>query len=374
VTEEKLGRLRRLTGTISKVLRLARRAYHQRTGAQRLNLEDIEHRIHCTLYRRTAVNLGLDVHEMGRVLCIQGHGKLFRVCGCTTEFDSFPVASMTEDKEYIRTLFQERGLSVPQGSAFDWRDERKGIEFALSLKRPCVVKPASDTSGGKGVTTSVNTRSEIAGAFRFAGLFAPKVLIEEFIPGDNYRFLIYKGKCLSVGRRELPSVTGDGVSTVRELVEKENCNRIHSSEWQPGDAMWMPLPTNAAALRVLKGQGLDWSSVPKPAEAVYLGEVANLGFGCTYSEVLGMTHPDQIRAAERAVEIIGMTIAGVDIIAPDIKAPGYHVLEINASPGWVVHYMIRNSQEMRDPIRTILADYFDIDVGVKAEKHLAVAR
>ena len=69
-----------------------------------------------------------------------------------------------------------------------------------------------------------------------------------------------------------------------------------------------------------------------------------------------------------------MTIAGVDIISPDIKAPGYHVLEINASPGWILHYMIRNSQEMRDPIRTILADYFDIDAGIKAEKHIAVVR
>jgi cyanophycin synthetase len=205
-------------------------------------------------------------------------------------------------------------------------------------------------------------------------LFAPKVLIEEFIPGDNYRFLIYKGKCLSVARRELPAVTGNGVSTVCELVESENCNRIDRSEWQDGDRMWMPLPTNAAALRSLKGQGLDWSGVPKPGEPVYLGGVANLGFGCTYSEVLGMTHPDQIRAAELAAEIIGMTIAGVDIISPDINAPGYHVLEINVSPGCVVHYMIRNSQEMRDPIRTMLADYFDIDAGVKAEKHIAVVR
>ncbi len=374
MSENKLGGLRRLTGTISKVLRLARRAYHQRTGAQRLNLSEIEHRIHCSLHRRAAASLGLDVYEMGRALCIEGRGKRFRVCGSTTELDTFPVASITEDKEYIRTLFEARGLSVPAGCAFDWRDERKGIEYALRLKRPCVVKPASDTSGGKGVAASLTTRSEIANAFRFAGLFAPKVLIEEFILGGNYRFLIYKGKCLSVARRELPAVTGDGVSTVRELVESENCNRIHSSEWKDGDAGWMPLPTNAAALRVLKGQGLDWSGVPKPGDSVHLGAVANIGFGCTYSEVLGVTHPDQIRAAEQAAEMIGMTLAGVDIISPDIKAPGYHVLEINASPGWILHYMIRNSQELRDPIRTILADYFDIDAGIQAEKHIAVVR
>jgi cyanophycin synthetase len=223
-----------------------------------------------------------------------------------------------------------------------------------------VVKPASFTSSGKGVSTLLTTRNDIARAFGFAGLFAPQVLIEEFIQGDNYRFLIHKGKCLSVARRVLPAVIGNGVNTVLQLAEKENQSRIKGSDWKEGDPRWMPLPIDISALRHLKRQGFDWGYVPKSGEQVHLSGASNFPFGTTYTEVLDQVHPDQIRAAEEAAASIGMTIAGVDIISPNIEAPGYHILEINVSPSLILHYMLGNSEEMRDPIRTILTDYFEI--------------
>ena len=372
VREKKPEGLRRLAGRISRILRVVRRTYYQRTGARLLEVGQIEHRMACSLYRKAAADLGLEAYDIGRVLCIAGRGKRFRVWECTTEFDTPPLYAITEDKVLVKTLFREHEISVPEGCAFDWRDESAGIEYALSLGRPCVVKPASDTSSGKGVTTLLTTRSEIARAFRFAGLFAPKVLIEEFIPGDNYRFLIYKGKCLSVLRRELPTVTGNGASTVRELVEQENRNRIQNSEWRDGDPLWIPLPISASALRHLKRQGFNWNWVPAPGEQVHLAGTANFGFGCTYSEVLRETHPDQIRAAQEAVGVVGMNIAGVDIVSSNIEAPAYHILEINISPSIEIHYAVRNSQEMTDPIRTILTDYFEIgatgSAGERAEQ------
>jgi cyanophycin synthetase len=339
---------------------VARRIYYERSNAQRLNIDQIERTMLYSFYRKAAADLGLDIYEIGQALCIAGRGKRFRIWGCSTDLDTSPLYMITEDKLLVTTLFREHGIAVPEGRAFDWRDRKAGVQYALSLGRPSVIKPARETSNGKGVSVQLTRRSDIAQAFRFAGLFAPLVLVEEFIPGDNYRFLIYKGKCLSVLRRELPTVTGDGVSTVRELAEAENRNRIQSSEWQEGDQLWIPMPINAAASRYLKRKGLHLNSVPKQGEEVQLAGASNLAYGTTYAEVIDAIHPEQIRAAIKAAEVLGMAIAGVDIISPDIDAPGYHVLEINVSPGLEAHYLLRNPEAMRDPIRTILTDYFEI--------------
>ncbi len=364
ISDRKPGRLRRLASKIPAITRAVQKNYHHRTVERRFDEPQIEHRMSRSLYRKAAADLGLEAYDIGRVFCIAGKGKRFRIWVSTSELDNHPLSAITEDKVLISALFREHGIHVPEGRAYDWRDQSAGIEYALSLGRPCVVKPASDTTGGKGVTTLVTKRSDIARAFRYAGLFAENVLIEEFISGDNYRFLIYKGKCISVLRRELPEVTGNGASTVRELVEQENRNRIKNSEWSDGDPFWMPIPINASALRHLNGQGFNWNSVPPQGEKIHLSGTANFGFGCTYSEVLRKTHPDQIRAAEEATGAVGMIIAGVDIVSPDIEAPAYHILEINTAPGIEIHYAVRNPKEMTDPIRTILTDYFEIGAAV----------
>lgn len=358
--ELKPGGLRRLPERIRGIVRVARRIYLERSSARRLDIDQIEHRILCSLYRKAAADLGLESYEIGQALCIAGRGKLFRIWGCSTDLDTNPLYMITEDKLLIKTLLREHGIAVPVGRAFDWRDRRAGVRYALSLGRPCVAKPARETSGGKGVSVCLTKRSDIAYAFRFAGLYASQVLVEEFIPGDSYRFLIYKGKCLSVLRRELPAVTGDGASTVRELAETENRRRIQSSEWQDGDPLWVPMTINDATSRYLKRQGHRLNSVPRQGEEVQLAGASNLAYGTTYTEVIDAIHPAQISAAVQAAEVLGMTIAGVDIITPKIDASGYHLLEINVSPGLEAHYMLRNPEAMRDPIRTILTDYFEM--------------
>jgi cyanophycin synthetase len=356
----KEGTLPGMMEKAARIRRVLRRTYHQRTGASHLDLGQIEHRIITSLYRKTATELGLQAYEMGRALCIEGRGKRFRIWQCTTELDTFPCAVITEDKVLTKALFKERGIPVPEGRAFDWSDESSGIEYALSLGRPCVLKPASDTSSGKGVAARLTTRREITRAFRFAGLFSPQVLIEEFIEGENYRFLIYMGKCLSVLRRELPQVTGNGTSTVRELVEAENRSRIQTSDWHDGDPYLMPLPMNAGALRILREQGLDWRRVPKAGQQVHLAAESSYGLGCAYTEVIGKTHPDQLKSAEEAAQCMGVKLAGLDIISPDIEASAHSVLEINISPGIEIHSMVGNPEQMTHPIRTILKDYFEI--------------
>lgn len=344
----------------ARIGRKLRRTYH-RLRTRPSALDRMSDEFIYSLYRRAAANLGLDAYVVGRVPCLAGHGKMFHIWECTTEFDTFALYTIVEDKILIRQLFQDKGFAIPEGRAFAWQDVSAGVAYALSLGRPCVMKPAIESGGGKGVTTRLTKRADIARAFRFAGLFSAQVLIEEFLPGDCYRFLVYKGRCLSVLQRHLPTVVGDGVSTVRQLVDAENRKRHIPQEWREGDPFFnYPVPTDAAALRHLRRQGRHWDSILVRGESLHLAGPSNLSFGCTYSEVLHKTHPALIRIAEQAANSLGMTIAGLDIIAPNIEAPAYHILEINIGPGIDIHYALTNPDKATDPIHTILTDYFEI--------------
>lgn len=358
--DQRPGSLGRLAGNIDKAWRLLRRVYHERSETGSLDVSRIEHQMVFSVYQKTAADLSLEIYEMGRAVCIAGHGKRFRIWGDATEFDRSPLWAITEDKLLAKSLFQKGGLPVPAGRVFDRRDADGALAYALSGGRPCVVKPASDTCCGTGVTTNLSRPRDVRRAFRFAALFSPQVLIEEFVAGDSYRFLVHKGKCLSVVRRELPGVTGNGTWTVRRLADGENRNRIRTSDWRAGDSLWMPLPINRSALRHLKRQGLGWSYVPAPGERIHLAGASNFRFGCTYTEVIHQTHPEQLRVAQEATAIIGMDLAGVDIISPDIEAPACSIIEINTSPGLPLHYLSRNSEALTDPLRTILMDYFEL--------------
>ena len=344
----------------ARIWRAMSRTYHQRTGKKPYDLIRIEREFLSSLYLKAAARLGLEVHEIGRVLRFSANGKLFHVWKTTTELDHFPFYAITEDKVLVRKLFQESGFAVPEGCDFGWQDHSAAVAYALSLGRPCVIKPAMETSGGLGVTTRLTKRAEIARAFRYAGLFAHQVLVEEFLPGDSYRFLVHKGRCLSVLRRELPTVTGNGVSTVKELVEAENCNRPLAPDWHVGDPLSVPMPIDSAASRHLKRQGVGWKSIPRSGEKVHLASASNLAFGCTYSEVLQKTHPELIRMSEQAAASLGLQIAGVDIIAAHIDAPEGHIIEINIAPGIEAHYMVTNPADATDPIGAFLTDYFEL--------------
>lgn len=359
--------LHRINETRDRVGRMLRRTYYQRFAKEPYELERLSYEFICSLYRKTAAQLGLETYMVGRVLCVAGRGKLFHIWECTTSLDNFALFTITEDKILIKKLFKESGLAVPEGRAFAWHDFSAGVQYAVSLGRPCVIKPAIESGGGKGVTTRLIERADIARAFRFAGIFSAQVLIEEFLAGDCYRFLIYKGRCLSVLRRELPTVTGNGVSTVRELVEAENLNRRLPPDAHEGDRFIYPMPIDSGASRQLRRQGRGWNSVLEHGEKLHLAGPSSVTYGCTYAEVLHQTHPELIRAAEQAAHSLGMKIAGVDIIAPRIDAPTYNILEINIGPGIDIHYLVANRDQATDPIRTILTDYFEMGEAGPAE-------
>ena len=338
------------------VKKVRRRIDTLRSLHRTLDVDELERNVVNALYIETATSLGLEHRFRGRVLVISKEGReVFRMSGLETQFDNYATGALCGDKTACRELLAEAGLRIPRGKTFPAESVREGVSYGFALG-VCVTKPARDTASGTGVSIGLQSAARIKGGFERAALYCDEVLIEEFIPGENYRFLVYKGKCVSAVKRCLPLVIGNGRDTVAALIEGENKGRLTSSQWRFGDPVLMPLPLGARLKRTLKGLGLDLNSVPAAGREVPLAELSNYQFGASYEEVLDAAHPTVTAAAEKSAAAAGVALAGVDIISADIAGPDYRINEINTTPSIALHYFPRDARRRRDPIRMILSD------------------
>ncbi len=256
-----------------------------------------------------------------------------RIWTAETEFTSAIAEGIASDKDLTKSLLASCGVPVPEGEIVD--SVEAAWEAAQDIGLPVVVKP-SDGNHGRGVSLDLKTQEQFEDAFHLAARHGSEVMVERFVRGHEHRMLVVGGRVVAAARGETASVTGDGRSSVAELVAQQlNTDpRRGASEDFPLNPI--KIDTDTAILLDLQRQGLSPASVPAEGQSVLIQRNGNVSIDCT-DEI----HPEVDHIVSLAARVVGLDIAGVDVVAQDISRPlheqGGAVVEVNAGPGLLMH-------------------------------------
>ncbi|MGD9669936.1 MAG: cyanophycin synthetase [Hyphomicrobiaceae bacterium] len=258
-----------------------------------------------------------------------------RIQAAEVDSTSAIAESIAQDKELTKRLLDAAGVPVPKGRPVSSAEDAWAAACEIGL--PVVVKPR-DGNQGKGVIVNVETREQLLSAYRSASEYSDQVLIERYLPGHDFRILVVGDKVVAAARREPPHVIGDGVHTVRELLDMVNSDPRRGA----GHATSLTrIRLDNIALARLAAQQLTPDSVPEKGLRVIMRNNANLSAGGTATDVTDDVHPDFAARAVAAAQMIGLDIAGVDVVCDSVLKPleeqGGGIVEVNAAPGLRMH-------------------------------------
>ncbi|MEP6628805.1 MAG: cyanophycin synthetase, partial [Ginsengibacter sp.] len=239
------------------------------------------------------------------------------------------------DKEETKNLLGAAEIPVPRGTVI-----RTLEELASATERvgyPMVIKPI-DGNHGKGNTTNITTWEQAVTAFEAAKEYGRSVIIEKFITGFDFRVLVINYKFICAALRTPASVTGDGISTIQQLIDETNKDprRGYGHE-----KVLTQITVDQFTQKILAEKNYTLDTIPPKGEFVLVKPTANLSTGGTSTDVTEEVHPTNIFMCERIAKIIGLDICGIDIMASDLRTPvsenGGAILEVNAAPGFRMH-------------------------------------
>ncbi|WP_407430030.1 cyanophycin synthetase [Arcticibacter sp.] len=265
-----------------------------------------------------------------------GHGKnQIRLRATITDRTSNIAVDIAGNKEETKRILNEQAIPVAQGMTITTRE---GLQKAVAgLDFPLVFKPLNGNHG-RGATINVTNMSDAEAAFEYARTISPKVIAERFIQGHDFRILVIDYKMVAAAMRKPAHVIGDGLSTVRHLIEKENSDprRGYGHE-----NVLTEISVDHDTESLLRKRGYTLDSIPTHGEVVYLKSTANLSTGGTSVDVTDLVHPLNVFMCERIAKVVGLDICGIDIMAANLSEPlkqtGGVVLEVNAAPGFRMH-------------------------------------
>jgi cyanophycin synthetase len=261
--------------------------------------------------------------------------KQKRIQAAETSDTSAIAEAIAQDKELTKNLLAAAGVSVPIGEVVTNADDAWRV--AQAIGGPVVLKP-NDSNQGKGVVANIQTEAEVRDAFVFTQAFGSETIVESYLPGADYRLLVIGNRLSAAARRDPAQVVGDGTHTIAKLVEIENQNPLRGDGH--GTALTI-IRLDDIAIAHLASNQLTPHYIPNIGERIVLRMNANLSTGGTATDVTDDVHPDVAASAISAAQMIGLDIAGVDILCEAIYKPlesqGGGIVEVNAAPGLRMH-------------------------------------
>lgn len=272
-----------------------------------------------------------------------------------TSDTSFLAVETASDKDLTKNLLHAAGIPVPRGEVV--RTLNGAMEVAEEIGYPVVTKPFNGNHG-RGVTTAIATPAMLADAFARAKEHARHVIVERFYGGKDYRVLVVHGEVVAVAERAPAHVVGNGRDTIAQLIAQVNADPRRGDGHE--DVMTRIKCDDALDAWLARG-GWTLQSVPAENQNIVLAATANLSTGGTAIDRTDEVHPDNAAIARRAAQVIGLDVAGIDLVLPDIsqswRETGGGIVEVNASPGFRMHLHPAEGKP-RDVARAVLNALF----------------
>jgi cyanophycin synthetase len=241
------------------------------------------------------------------------------------------------DKKMTNALLASAGLPVPRSQVVRSADE--AATAARRIGFPVVTKPL-DGNHGRGVILDLRTERAVRAAFKKSMKQARNglVVVESLVLGSDYRVLVVGGKMVAIAERVPAHVVGDGRRSVSELVERTN---LDPRRGLGHEKVLTKIKVDEPAVELVKKQGYGMDDVPPKGERVLLAATGNMSTGGISIDRTWDAHEDNVEIAEEAARVVGLDVAGIDFLAPDISQPvretGGAIVEVNAAPGFRMH-------------------------------------
>ena len=261
--------------------------------------------------------------------------KQRRIQAAETDNTGAIAEAIAQDKDLTKMLLDAAGVPVPQGYVVS--DVEQAWQTACKIGLPVVVKPR-DGNQGKGVAVNIETQAQLIAAFAVASDISSDVIVERYIPGHDYRMLVIGNQLIAAARRDPPHVIGDGKHTIRQLVDQVNLDPLRGD----GHATALTkIRFDDIALATLSKQDFNADSIPENGKRILLRNNANLSTGGSATDVTDEVHPELAARIVTAAKMVGLDIAGVDLVAETMTKPmeeqSAGIVEINAAPGLRMH-------------------------------------
>ena len=327
-------------GYINTFLNLAK-SYKESAYKNRFKLEGYEDlELSTQILMKESIKRGITVNVVDRsenFISLKKGEKIEYVKQATkTSKDTYVSVLIMENKTVTKKVLAEKGVKVPRGEEFNTIEDAK-IKAHNYINKPIVIKPKSTNFGiGINIFPEGANLEDIIHAFEIAFKNDNTVLIEEFIKGKEYRFLVINDEVVGILHRVPANVIGDGEKTITELVEVKNQDPLRGKGYvTPLEKI--RLEENAELF--LKQQGKNFDYIPKKDEIIYLRENSNISTGgdsVDYTDDIPQKFKD---IAVNAAKAAGAKICGVDMMLEDYsdENTNYAIIELNFNPAIHIH-------------------------------------
>lgn len=274
------------------------------------------------LNNQSLVQLGYGVHQK-------------RIQATTTSQTNMISVDIAGDKAATKKLLDEMGVPVPKG--YEIRDEEDLERTIDRVGYPVVIKPL-DGNHGKGATVGITNLENAQIAFAKAKEYSRWVIVEKQLIGSDFRALVVNNRLIAVAERVPAHIVGDGKQTIQQLIDEVNSD---SRRGYGHENVLTQITIDQQTERLIAAKDYTLETVLTDGEILHLKTTANISTGGTAIDRTDEVHPENVFLFERIARIIGLDIAGIDIIASNVAEPlsenGGGIIEVNAAPGFRMH-------------------------------------